>query len=182
MKRSRRVLVAAHCLLNVNSKVKGLATYEGVHPSLFPLMAAGVGIVQLPCPELTYLGLRRWGMTKEQYDCPGYRRYCRSIAISTADQLAEYGREGYELVGLVGVDGSPSCGVTLTCSGYCGGEVAATLSDGLPEVTEERGRGIMIEELLLELSARGMELRLEAVSESAFGEPIPLFEAGDEPS
>ncbi|WP_051328233.1 hypothetical protein [Desulfatirhabdium butyrativorans] len=82
MKRSRKVVVLCHCLLNANVKVHALATYPGIFPPVVAeFLEPGIGILQLPCPETTFLGLNRWGMTREQYDIPAYRRHCRRILI-----------------------------------------------------------------------------------------------------
>jgi len=63
-------------------------------------------IEQLPCPEVTYLGLRRWWSTKDIYDNPGYRRHCRGLAEFTAGLIEKYVRKRYEVI-LIGLDGSP---------------------------------------------------------------------------
>ena len=82
----------------------------------------GAGIVQLPCPESTCLGMNRWGMSRDQYDHPSYRSHCRRpLLLPTVDQLAGFARAGYEIIGVIGVDGSASCGVTLTPVGFTGG-------------------------------------------------------------
>jgi predicted secreted protein len=60
MKRSRRIALVSHCLLNVNAKVEGLAEYQGVHPVIEGLSAAGFGVIQLPCLEMTHMGMKRW--------------------------------------------------------------------------------------------------------------------------
>ena len=38
------------------------------------------------------------------------------------EQLQEYIKNGYKIVGLLGIDGSPSCGISKTCTGKWGGE------------------------------------------------------------
>ncbi|MDA3936305.1 MAG: hypothetical protein PF636_05500 [Actinomycetota bacterium] len=72
MKRSRRIALVSHCLLNVNAKVEGLAEYQGVHPVIEGLSAAGFGVIQLPCLEMTHMGMKRWAQVMEQYDHPAY--------------------------------------------------------------------------------------------------------------
>lgn len=59
-KRSRRLVLAAHCLLNQNAISDGTADYPGTHEEVARLLLEeGVGILQLPCPELCCLGLDR---------------------------------------------------------------------------------------------------------------------------
>ena len=76
------------------------------------------------CAEMTALGMKRWGQTREQYESVSFTGHCRELADQTAGRVAEFLRCGYEVVGLVGVDGSPTCGVTHSASGDWGGEYA----------------------------------------------------------
>ncbi len=58
--RSRKIIFVAHCVLNQNAKIDRCARYPGAMPELAAfLLQSGVGIVQLPCPELLALGLDR---------------------------------------------------------------------------------------------------------------------------
>ena len=113
--RSRKIAFLAHCLLNQNAKVAGLATHPGVFAPLMPLLLhAGVGIVQLPCPEFLHLGPSRpvGTDTFEQYDTPEYRTTCSEIARRAAAEISSYHDAGYRVLCVVGVEGSPSCSVS----------------------------------------------------------------------
>jgi predicted secreted protein len=158
--RSREIVLLAHCHLNVNTKVHGLADYPGARADiLLPLIDEGVGIVQLPCPEATFLGMKRWGMSVEQYDTPAYRRHCRQIIAPMIDTLMALAADGCAIRDVVGVDGSPSCGVNETCTGYCGGEIEQIIDAGgaTPRATRRPGRGIFIQEFEAALQAAGIE-------------------------
>ena len=171
MKRSRKVVVLCHCLLNANVKVHPLATHAGALGLIVSEFAAkGVGLFQLPCPETSFLGLRRWGMTSEQYDHPAFRRHCREILGSSLDQLEALYRDDCRLVGVVGVDGSPSCGVFTTCTGYRGGEISSKSTDLRAQVenlSSSSRQGIFIQEFLGMLKDRGIPIPLWAVDENA---------------
>ena len=165
MHRKRKIVVLAHCLLNVNAKVAGLALYEGAHKKIVSAyLEAGTGIMQLPCPEMTFLGLKRWGMSKEQYDHVNYRRHCREILAPLVDQLQEYSKNGYELEAVVGVDGSPSCGVNFSYVGYCGGMVdqAREQVKLLRQVPEQ---GVFMEELTRLLKEKNLQIPFQAINE-----------------
>ena len=55
--RSRRIVLLSHCLLNQNTRYLGGAVCPGaVSEVIEPYLDAGVGLVQLPCPEQ-----RTWG-------------------------------------------------------------------------------------------------------------------------
>lgn len=110
MQRSKRILLVSHCILNQNTVIDGEARALGAIPSALDWMKEeGVGVVQLPCPEFTLLGLDRPSMTYEQYDHSKYRDHCRKILIPTMEQLEEYKRCGYEITGVLGIQSSPSC-------------------------------------------------------------------------
>ena len=130
MRRSRQIVALCHCLLNANVKVPPLASHAGaLELALERFASSGTGMFQLPCHETSFLGMSRWGMTSEQYDHPAFRRHCRRILEPCLDQLEALHRDGCAMVGLVGVDGSPSCGMFRTCTGYRGGEISARSTD-----------------------------------------------------
>jgi len=143
----QEITVAAHCLLNPLTRVKGLApvTFRPEGP-----------VVQLPCPEALYLGLERWAVTRNQLDVPQFRRFCRALIEDYADLLEMLTRGGASLR-IVGLAGSPSCGVITTSSGYTGG------LPGAAEHTHVSGRGVFMEELLAELERRGVAFAADEV-------------------
>ncbi len=121
--RSGRVIFLSHCMLNQNAKVRGIAKYPGVHKPLIDMLTQhDVGIFQMPCPEMSYLGPMRWGHVKDQYNTLMFRRHCEKIAQQVLDQAVEYHRSDYELVGFIMVDGSPVCGLNRTAQPITDGE------------------------------------------------------------
>ena len=148
-----RVAFVAHCMLNQNAKVVGGALCRGINPALLEeLRANGWRVAQMPCPELTFTGLNRFWAVREQLDTRAYRRHCRRIVGAVAGAICAHLERGDEVV-LIGLEGSPSMGVRVTSSDP---ERAGRPEwpDGAPELTP--GSGILIEELLAELSARGV--------------------------
>ncbi len=100
-------LLLHHCLLNMNVRAPGIAIWEGVLKPVFDILKReDVWFMQLPCPEASYLGLRRWWFVKEQYDNAMFRKFCRKLAICVREILKENGIVQPKLVGL-GL--SPSC-------------------------------------------------------------------------
>ncbi len=127
-KRSKKVLLVAHCILNQNAKIDRCAHFAGAVPEVVVRMIeSGVGIIQMPCPELMFLGLDRqvdvdapgtvetedtrvgWLMAGEQGQA-----FCRHIVNDLLFQIEEYQKNGFEVVGLVGINGSPTCGVEIS--------------------------------------------------------------------
>lgn len=112
--RSRKIVFLSHCLLNQNAKAEGLAGYRGMCEPLILLLArAGVGIIQLSCPEAACYGLiRPLGTdTIEQYDTAEYRSLCRRMAKEVVGEVQSYQKAGYQVAAILGVEGSPSCSV-----------------------------------------------------------------------
>lgn len=164
MKRNKKIVLLCHCLLNSNAKINGLALYGGAHePVVGKYLSAGAGIIQLPCPETTYLGLKRWGMTRDQYDTPFYRRHCRALLQPYIDQLLDYRRNGCSIEAVVGVDGSPSCGVRFSCEGYCGGMIDYQHPQSAHEVA---GKGVFIDELAKMLDENNIAIPFESINEN----------------
>ncbi|MCJ7456526.1 hypothetical protein MUP07_07245 [Candidatus Bathyarchaeota archaeon] len=154
-KRSKKVAIVAHCLLNQNAKVNGFAFFpDMIKPLIDILHANDFGVVQLPCPETTFSGTRRWWYVREQYDTPGFRNHCRRILEPIVSQIVEYQKEGYKVV-IIGLDGSPSCGVRWSGTSKNWG--------GPPKIPEEemtnypltKKPGIFMEELISMIKETG---------------------------
>lgn len=168
MHRSRKILITCHCILNVNAKVYPLADTGGVHTdAVRSYVASGCGLFQLPCPELSYLGMHRWGMTKEQYDHANFRKHCQDILEHPMLELQALAQAGYEWVGIMGMDGSPNCGVEMTCEGYTGGELCsrANLSEQVKSLRYIKGQGVFMEELIEMMHKRDLRPKLLSIKE-----------------
>lgn len=110
MRRGKKIAVLAHCILNQNAVVRGLARAPGAFANVVQLLLDyDVGIYQLPCPEFTFLGEARPSRTRAEYDTPEYRAHCRILAGQVAKELAEYVRHGYRIAAFIGIQESPSC-------------------------------------------------------------------------
>lgn len=164
--RGRRIVFVAHCILNANAKVEGLALYKGIHPLVTRLAQNGVGIVQMRCAEMEMCGMKRWGQTREQYENPAFIAHCDRLARQTAESIEEYLRCGYEVLGIVGIDGSPTCGVDSSASGRWGGEFASgeALLSVVESVTSSSVPGVHMRSLMGLCDVR--RIRFTALDES----------------
>jgi predicted secreted protein len=130
--RSGQVVFVSHCMLNQNVRYQGGATRSGVMDEVVArLQRAGVGIVQMPCPEQ-----RAWGGVDRRYTMPAYgadhtrlrplrrpanwlfllytRLAYRRLARQVARDIGDYVRSAQSVQAVVGIGGSPSCGVRTT--------------------------------------------------------------------
>jgi len=58
--RERKISIIAHCLINQNARVYGGAIEQiAIQEVIDLILSRGFGILQLPCPETVYRGLRR---------------------------------------------------------------------------------------------------------------------------
>jgi predicted secreted protein len=96
---SKKIVFVPHCILNQSVRksssesmkeiVKMFAEYE-------------VGIVQLPCPEAGF---------DPKTDRKFYRRHCRKISSDTLREVKDYLDRDFKVIGILGVELSPTCGV-----------------------------------------------------------------------
>ena len=184
--RSRRVVFLSHCLLNENTRYLGGAFRPGaVREVVEPYLRDGVGIHQMPCPEQ-----RAWGGVLKRYALFFYgsagtwrraalplltplfmlytRRLYASMARAVARDVEDYVRSGFDVVAIVGVGASPSCGVSTTldasrslaCAASC---PLARIDRGyvnrdVVEANVVRGEGIFTAELRRRLECRGVHV------------------------
>lgn len=144
------IVILSHCLLNQYSIVKNGYMREGNLNLIKNLMDMGVGIIQLPCPETIIYGTNRWGQVYEQFDNNFYRKISRSILAPIVDEIEDYINDGIKFVGFIGIDGSPSCGVNLTCSSKkYKGELLddKSIQDYKSSVEMISSQGVFVEEL-----------------------------------
>jgi predicted secreted protein len=121
--RSKKVILVLHCLLNQNARIDTCAYFPGaMGEAAEAVVASGIGVLQMPCPELQCLGLDRSGRIREGADI-GIREAllegegrvrCRALVESVMSDVRDYLKHGFRIVGVVGNDGSPACGVDLT--------------------------------------------------------------------
>lgn len=157
--KEKEIRVVAHCLLNPSTRVKGL------RPLDFRLCSEAQGkgqLIQLPCPEALYMGLDRWAVTRNQLGVPEFRRFCRSLLTHYADIIEMLAKKGFRIK-VIGVAGSPSCGICTTSSGYMGGRVREC------EHAHVAGRGVFMEELMAELERRGVKVTVEEIGKDRSG-------------
>ena len=152
--RSKRIVFVSNCILNANNKVREFARYPGMFSEVVrTLDKYGVGIQQMPCPEVLYAGNLRWWSSRELYDNAGFRRFCRELARQTADYLENYQLAGYQTLAILVCDGSPTCGYSISSSYENGGGHPAEPVRSLKPLP-----GVYTEQLLSEISERGLAL------------------------
>lgn len=155
--RTGYIVAVAHCILNQTTRWfwEGEGGWvEGfVAKFLEEVKSLGVGLYQLPCPEFSFLGNPRRPMTKEEYEhLPKFKEYCRSLAEKAAADLTAFIRLSrtpkLRVLAIIGIEGSPTCGVRTTSRRICGESVRVL------------GKGIFIDILEQVLESEGLSIAL----------------------
>jgi predicted secreted protein len=165
----QKILFVSHCILNIASKVvmyndEEMAREESLRRRfVHAALDAEVQLIQLPCPEFTLYGTKRWGHTSNQFDNPFFRRHCRKLLEDPLIEIEVYMADPvrFEVLGFVGIDGSPSCGVDYTCIGPWGGNLGERedLGSLVADVRLVKKAGVFFDELEKILKERGVTLK-----------------------
>ncbi len=176
-RRGREVVFLSHCLLNENTRYLGGACERGASLPIVRLcLERGYGMVQMPCPEqhawggvlkrrlLRFFGSKATPLGRVRPAALPVlvwytRRVCRRLARDVAAQMLDDESSGFDVVGVVGVDGSPSCGATRTIDVRRALDLVAELqptatADDMNRIVLRSitaGRGIFVEELQAQL-------------------------------
>lgn len=183
--RGERVVLLSHCLLNENTRYLGGAARAGcVREIVDACSDAGLGMVQMPCPEeVAWGGVLKRRLLLAYGSSPwlprplrpvllravlAYSRLVyRRLARDTARRVADYRSSGVDVVAAVGVDGSPSCGVVRTLDmgqaldGLCDANRRSMTIGDVNAIVRDAvipGAGLFTEAVNDELRRRGIEV------------------------
>jgi predicted secreted protein len=147
--RSGRLVFVIECLLNQNARDQGAADSPAVTRSLLELLAdADIGMAQIPCPEIACLGFRRrrepGQSIRQALETPVASRCCRRLAEATAERMACYQAQGFDIVAVLGGnEQSPACAVHPTSAdGTRLGDRSGVFMLALAAETAGRGRRV----------------------------------------
>lgn len=162
-RRQRRVIFISHCWLNINTRFPEGCAFEGANVLLITtLLDSGLGIIQMPCPEYECLGLEKWKYGEIITD--DLRACFRKQAQVVLKQIKDYRDLGFEIVGVLGMNPSPSCGVDVA-------KGKGTMLGTSRDTSEQAEPGIFIEELRDLLTNEGIDdIRFFAVRRTLIGE------------
>lgn len=173
--RSKKVMFVAHCILNQNARIDTCALTPSAIPKIPEyLIQHEIGIIQYPCPELGFLGLGRQGQdcnildgsyhhqdgeVYDQLSVPEARTYLKSIADNIVYQIKEYQKYGFRVFGILGIGGSPTCGVEVTY---------------YKQLTS--GKGAFMEELSKALEANDLNVPIRGISDLFIDQSLAIID------
>lgn len=145
----KKVVFVPHCILNQNVRASGKEKSNGSIKEIVNFFVeAEIGIVQLPCPEVEFDGgLNRIFRTKESYN-KNYRNRCREISLKILKDIKGYLEKDYNVLGILGVEFSPTCGVYRVEN----------------EKKIASGKGILIEEIEKEMRKENFQVPIISVN------------------
>jgi predicted secreted protein len=143
----RKVVFVPHCILNQNVRAAGERSNGSIKEIVKFFAEAEVGIVQLPCPEIEFNGLERRFRAKETCN-KNYRNRCREISLNVMKTVKSYLEKDYTVLGILGIEFSPTCGVYRIENG----------SKIIP------GKGVLTEELEKEMQNENFQVPIISVN------------------
>ncbi len=151
--RSGKIVLVSHCILNVHSLEDGLAVYPGLEEDIIKvLIEKGVGIFQIPCPEMGVFGIFRKPLPKEAYEHTKIRMKYKELANSISEQIDAFKKKNYEIAAVIGAEGSPTCGISRV------GKWKDPIKKGRfpDDILFVEGMGVFMEELKQSLEQKGI--------------------------
>jgi predicted secreted protein len=145
------------CLLNQNARDRGAAESPAVDRELLELLVeAGIGMAQIPCPEIACLGFERkrapGQSLRQALEAEQPAACCLHLAAVTAERIQSYLDQGYEVVAILGGnEQSPGCAV------HTAGAQGAGLTDR---------SGIFMQALAEELGRRGIRIPFRGIRDA----------------
>ncbi|MFZ1128040.1 hypothetical protein [Methanoregula sp.] len=117
----KRIIFVSHCVVNQCARARGIKTKLNgkviVKPIIDFIIEHNVGMIQLPCPEIKYEGLNRRACGQNHYNNQLFNKICKEYAEKIKKLILQYQDEGYSIIGFVGIEYSPTCGITRTTLG-----------------------------------------------------------------
>ncbi len=161
-------MIVPHCILNTASKVMGpLDELETQNRKRFLEYAVEeeIQMLQLPCPEMIQYGVNRFGHVKNQFDHEFFRRECRKMLDPLILQIKEYSKypERFDIIGILAINQSPSCGIRLTCKGNWKGEISG--AESLEKVAIVEEPGVYMEEIMKLLEQEQLIIKIKDLGE-----------------
>jgi predicted secreted protein len=123
---SKKAIFVSECILNQGIRAEGVKNKTGDGPSykiIKTLLDYNIGITVIPCPEIKYEGLYRKTARKIKYDNPIFRGISESISDEVVLRIKEYQKNNYKVIGILGLNGSPSCAINFCYKDYNKGKV-----------------------------------------------------------
>jgi len=132
---NEKLIFVSHCILNQSIRNK---KFSKVKELVKLFTESDVGIVQLPCPKIDCNGI----FVRNENNIRIYKKYCKKISAFIVNTIKKYLDANFEVIGILGVEFSPICGVHK-------------INNGKKNVY---GKGILIEEIESEMQKKNFQV------------------------
>ena len=111
--RSKRFIFIPFCLMAQAYQAQGIVKYEwrsSIKPIMQLLIDNDINIVQMPCTEATFKNsLVREPKGLSKYNTDEFNEHCQKKADKVINDIKSIINSGYEVIGILGIEQSPSC-------------------------------------------------------------------------
>ena len=111
--RSKKFIFVPFCLMAQAYQAQGIVKYEwksSIKPIMQLLIDNDINIVQMPCTEATFNNsLIREPKGLSKYNTREFNEHCQKKADFVIDEIKNIINCGYEVIGILGIEQSPSC-------------------------------------------------------------------------
>lgn len=111
--RSKKFVFVPFCLLAQAYQAQGIVKYEWkgtIKPIVKSLVDNDINIIQMPCAEAEFNNsLIREPKGISKYNNNDFNKHCKDLAKTTAEQIKNILKNGYEVLAVMGIEQSPSC-------------------------------------------------------------------------
>lgn len=132
---NEKIVFVSHCILNQN--IRNEKFYK-VKELVNLLTESNVGLVQLPCPKIDC----NEDFIINENNTRIYKSYCKKISGFIVNTIKKYLDSNFEVIGILGVEFSPICGVYK-------------INNGKKNVF---GKGVLIKEIEREMQKRNFQV------------------------
>ncbi|MFX0071656.1 MAG: hypothetical protein ACFFAO_11250 [Candidatus Hermodarchaeota archaeon] len=195
-KRSQKIVYMSRCIINQNLRFPGIAIKPGpISEITEELLQNNLGIELLPCLERLgwggilrksffkylpmsinccdkwYFFIIRFFIKKWIYN---FKRLCNKEVKKVIKQMEDYIDSGFEIIGILATDDSPTCGLTKTINlltaasgikalGYNAGDFLNPNLEKMRFIIPnlcENGRGIFMKQLIEQLDKKKINIKM----------------------
>ena len=111
--RSKKFIFVPFCLMAQAYQAQGIVKYEwksSIKPIMQLLIDNDINIIQMPCTEASFNdSLIREPKGLSKYNTLEFNEHCQKKADKVIEEIKSIISSGYEVIGVLGIEQSPSC-------------------------------------------------------------------------
>lgn len=163
MNRSKKFVFVPFCFFAQGIRAEGIVKdYPSIiYPLVDILASENINIIQMPCCEIEYEGIKRNTSGKKKYDNKEYREICKKRAKEVVNLMQKLLSNNFEILLVLGIENSPSCAVNYIFEGIMKKESGIFIEDLKKEMNRQK-----ITVPILGINTRGMKVTIKRIREA----------------